>query len=122
MTSGSAPAAHASMAPSISPATKSQGSESSTMPYRPPCIQPVWPVWIISAEVPASRSAATSRRDVVRLPTMQSVPSTATRVARRSVTSPVQYRSGRWVGGLRTSVSVAPRRWASGAITASSQR
>ncbi|HOK19587.1 MAG TPA: D-cysteine desulfhydrase family protein, partial [Thermosynergistes sp.] len=66
-------------ASSSRPDTKSSGTASMTNPCRAPCSSPVWPVAIISTRRPRRSSSLTSDTSVVRLPTSQSVPSTARR-------------------------------------------
>ena len=87
------------MACSSSPETKSFGTESKMKPKGAPCIQPVWPVKTSSVRIPAARQASSRKRAVVRLPSAQSVPSTAMRGAPTVRILPSQKWRSRAAGG-----------------------
>ena len=115
MSSGRAASQQETIACSSSPETKSLGTESKMNPKGAPCIQPVWPVKTSSVRIPAARQASSRKRAVVRLPSAQSVPSTAMRGAPTVRISPLQKCRSVRRAVRRTSRIVTPLRAAAAA-------
>lgn len=91
-------------------------------PYRAPCIQAVCPVPTSSAERPRIFSSSRNIQAVVRFPTAESVPSTATFRHATSSILPLKKCIFLIGGGFRTSRIFTPRSAAAAEISASSLR
>ena len=114
MTSGSSPSKAATTWFSTSPEQNCGTRASRATPYLPPWMIVVWPVPTMTALMPRSFSACTSRVAVVRLPTAPSVPSTAIRGQVTSKMRPENSLRSFLSCGRRTSVIVTPRQQAGG--------